>query len=67
MVNGENLSFTIIKFKIGTIKSIISYLGDGNNIYLVDVDGVDKTCVESNLRISRKKYTALLPGYYLRN
>jgi hypothetical protein len=45
--------------KIGTIKSIISYLGDGNNIYLVDVDGVDKTCVESNLRISRKKYTAL--------
>lgn len=45
--------------KVGTIKSIISYLGDGDNIYLVDIDGVDKTCVESNLRISRKKYTAL--------
>lgn len=45
--------------KIGTIKSIISYLGDGDNIYLVNIDGVDKTCVESNLRISRKKYTAL--------
>ncbi len=45
--------------KIGVVKSIISYLGEDNNIYLIDIDGVLKTCVESNLRISRKKYTAL--------
>lgn len=44
---------------IGTIKSVISYLGDGDNIYLVTFNGIDKTCIESNLRISRKKYTAL--------
>ena len=44
---------------IGIIKSIISYLGEGDNIYLVTFNGLDKTCVESNLRISRKKYTSL--------
>jgi len=38
----------------GTVKNITSYLGQGDNIYLVDVNGRDKTCIESNLRLCRK-------------
>lgn len=49
----------ISSHKLGTVKSVISYLGDGDNIYLVTVAGVDKTCVESNLKLSRKKNIAL--------
>ena len=45
--------------KIGTIKSVVSYLGEGDNIYLVSINGIDKTCVESNLRLTRKKNIAL--------
>lgn len=39
----------------GKIKSVVSYLGKGDNIYLVSVNNKDKMCVESNLRLSRKK------------
>lgn len=39
----------------GQIKSVVSYLGKGDNIYLVSVNEKDKMCVESNLRLSRKK------------
>lgn len=45
--------------KNGTIKNVISYLGEGDNIYLVNVDGVDKSYVESNLRLTRKKNIVL--------
>lgn len=38
----------------GTIKEITSYLGEGDNIYLVSVNGMDKMCVESNLILCRK-------------
>ncbi len=44
---------------VGTIKKIISYLGEGNNIYLVEVEGREKVCVETNLRITRKKNIAV--------
>lgn len=43
----------------GTIKSIVSYLGDGDNIYLVDVSGREKVCVEANLKLTRKKNVAI--------
>ncbi len=43
----------------GTVKSIASYLGEGHNIYIVDVNGIEKMCVESNLETYRKKNIAL--------
>ncbi len=39
----------------GIVKSIVSYLGKGDNIYLVSVNNKDKMCIESNLRLSKKK------------
>lgn len=39
----------------GIVKSVVSYLGKGDNIYLVSVDGKDKMCVESNMNLCRKK------------
>lgn len=38
----------------GVIKSVISYLGKGNNIYLVNVKDKDKMCVEYNLKLCKK-------------
>ena len=38
----------------GIIKNVISYLGKGNNIYLVNVKDKDKICVESNLKLCKK-------------
>lgn len=38
----------------GIIKNVISYLGKGNNIYLVNVKDNDKICVESNLKLCKK-------------
>lgn len=43
----------------GKIKSVVSYLGKDDNIYLVSVNNKDKMCVESNLRLSRKKNVEL--------
>ena len=43
----------------GTVKSIASYLGEGQNIYIVDVMGIEKMCVEANLELCRKKNTVL--------
>lgn len=43
----------------GVIKNIVSYLGEGDNIYLVDVDGKEKVYVETNLSINRKKNVAI--------
>lgn len=39
----------------GVVNNVVSYLGKGDNIYLVSVNGKDKMCVESNLRLSKKK------------
>lgn len=39
----------------GVIKDIVSYLGEGDNIYLIDVSGREKVCVESNLELIEKK------------
>ncbi len=39
----------------GVVKSVVSYLGKGDNTYIVSVDGRDKMCVESNLKLNRKK------------
>jgi len=44
---------------LGTVKSIASYLGEGQNIYIVDVMGIEKMCVESNLELCRKKNTII--------
>lgn len=41
--------------KRGIIKSLNSYLGNESNLYVVEVMGLDKICVESNLRMCRKK------------
>lgn len=41
----------------GTVKGIASRLGEGQNIYIVEVMGSDKLCIESNLEICRKKNT----------
>lgn len=38
----------------GIIKGITSYLGKGDNIYLVNINGKEKTCIESNLRLCHK-------------
>ena len=43
----------------GTVKSIASYLGEGQNIYIVDVMGIEKMCIEANLELCRKKNTVL--------
>lgn len=39
----------------GIIKSITSYLGEGDNIYLVTINGKDKTYIEDNLYLIREK------------
>jgi len=39
----------------GVIKCLTSFLGKGDNIYLVNVNGQDKTCIESNIQLCRKK------------
>ncbi len=39
----------------GTIKKIISCFGEGQNVYSVDVAGIEKLCIESNLEMYRKK------------
>ena len=44
---------------IGVVQSVVSHLGDGDNIYLVKIGNIVKTCVESNMRISRKKNVTL--------
>lgn len=41
--------------KIGTIKSLTSYVGGSGSVYLVNVMGCEKLCVESNLSMCRKK------------
>ncbi len=38
----------------GKVKEVTSYLGDNDNVYLVTVNGKDRTCVESNLQLSRR-------------
>lgn len=38
----------------GIIEDITSYLGDGDNVYLVKVHNCSKMCVESNLRMIKK-------------
>ena len=38
----------------GVIEDITSYLGEGDNIYLVKVNNTSKMCIESNLRILKK-------------
>lgn len=38
----------------GVVDDITSYLGEGDNIYLVKVNHKDKMCVESNLRLLKK-------------
>ncbi len=38
----------------GVIEDVTSYLGEGDNIYLVKVNNVSKMCIESNLRILKK-------------
>ena len=43
----------------GIVKNIVSYFGEGQNLYTVDVNGVEKLCVESNLEMYRKKNLAL--------
>ena len=43
----------------GTVKSIASYLGEGQNIYIVDVMGIEKSCIESNLELYRRKNTVV--------
>ncbi len=43
----------------GIIKCVTSYLGKGDNIYLVNVNGKEKTCIESNLHLCRKNNTNL--------
>ena len=43
----------------GTIKKIVSYFGEGQNLYLVDVLGIEKMCIESNLEFYRKKNTVI--------
>lgn len=45
--------------KSGVVKKIVSYLGDGDNIYLVEVDGAEKVCVEANLKVVRKNNIAI--------
>lgn len=44
---------------IGVVQSVVSHLGEGDNIYLVKIGNIVKTCVESNMRISRKKNVTL--------
>lgn len=44
---------------IGVVQDIVSYLGEGDNIYLINVRGREKTCIESNMRMSRKKNLSL--------
>ena len=39
----------------GTIKNVVSYFGEGQNLYTVDVMGIEKLCIESNLEMYRKK------------
>lgn len=43
----------------GTIKEIVSYFGEGQNLYSVEVMGILKMCVESNLELYRKKNNIL--------
>ena len=43
----------------GVIKNIVSYFGEGQNLYTVDVAGIEKLCVESNLEMYRKKNIAI--------
>ncbi len=43
----------------GVVKDITAILGDGDNIYIVDVMGIEKMCVEANLSMYRKKNMAL--------
>lgn len=43
----------------GTIKNIVSYFGEGQNLYTVDVMGIEKLCIESNLEMYRKKNVAI--------
>lgn len=43
----------------GTVKEIVSYFGEGQNLYSVEVMGILKMCIESNLELYRKKNTVL--------
>ena len=43
----------------GTIKNIVSYFGEGQNLYTVIVSGIEKLCIESNLEMYRKKNVAI--------
>lgn len=43
----------------GIIKDIVSYYGEGQNLYSVDVRGIEKMCIESNLELYRKKNIVL--------
>ena len=45
--------------KVGSIKEIVSYLGDGENLYLVTVGKQDKLCVESNLQMYKRKVVSI--------
>ena len=43
----------------GTIKNVVSYFGEGQNLYTVIVSGIEKLCIESNLEMYRKKNVAI--------
>jgi hypothetical protein len=43
----------------GKVSKIISVFGEGQNVYAVDVMGIIKICIESNLEMYRKKNTIL--------
>ena len=43
----------------GKIKDIVSYFGEDQNLYSVDVMGIEKMCIESNLEMYRKKNNIL--------
>lgn len=43
----------------GVVNKIISVFGEGQNVYAVDVAGVIKICIESNLEMYRKKNTII--------
>lgn len=45
--------------RVGHIKEVVSYLGDGENLYLVTVDKQEKLCVESNLQMYKRKVVSV--------
>lgn len=66
MTTGDKAKFSIgdevlviSSNRVGNIKEIVSYLGDGENLYLVTIGKQDKLCVESNLQIYKRKVVSL--------